>query len=205
MIDPSKVYLLDTGSHFLEGTTDTTRTVHFGSPSKEEIENYTAVLKGNIALASLKFPEGTTGLMIDAIARQFLWQKGLDFKHGTGHGVGSFLNVHEGPIGIGFRPYCNVFPLQEGNILSNEPGFYKEGHYGIRLENVMFVKSSEAKFLQFETVTKVPFCRKLINSKLLTQDEKDWLNAYHRQIWDEMSKKVSKEGYYWLKQETAKI
>ncbi|KAI5951961.1 AMPP [Candida jiufengensis] len=209
IINPDKIYLNDSGSQFLEGTTDTTRTIHYGTPTKEEIRNYTLVLKGNIALSTLKFPEGSTGNLIDSIARQFLWKYGLDYGHGTSHGIGAYLNVHEGPIGIGPRPNAAVNPLQAGNLISNEPGFYKEGDYGIRIENVMFIKESSLtyngkKFLEFETITKVPFCRKLIDVKLLTGDEIKWINNYHSNIWNELSGSFDKNSfaYKWLRRET---
>ncbi|KAI5960597.1 AMPP [Candida pseudojiufengensis] len=209
MINPNKIYLNDSGSQFLEGTTDTTRTIHFGKPTKEEIRNYTLVLKGNIALSTLKFPEGSTGNLIDSIARQFLWKYGLDYGHGTSHGVGAYLNVHEGPIGIGPRPNAAINPLQVGNLISNEPGFYKEDDYGIRIENVMFIKDSQLKyngkqFLEFETVTKVPFCKKLIDVSLLTNDEIKWINEYHSSIWTELSSSFDKNSYTykWLRRET---
>ncbi|EDK43022.1 hypothetical protein LELG_01200 [Lodderomyces elongisporus NRRL YB-4239] len=212
MINPNKIYLNDSGSQFLEGTTDTTRTVHFTKPSLEQIRNYTLVLKGNIALSTLKFPEGTTGNLIDSIARQFLWKYGLDYGHGTSHGVGAYLNVHEGPIGVGPRPNAAKNQLRAGNLISNEPGYYKEGHYGIRIENVMFVKPSDysfngKKFLEFETVTKVPFCRKLIDVCLLTDEELGWINRYHARIWAELSDSLEKNGitYKWLRKETEPI
>ncbi|KAM9918546.1 hypothetical protein OXX80_012935, partial [Metschnikowia pulcherrima] len=167
-IDPSKIYLNDSGSQFFEGTTDTTRTMHFGTPTSAEIKHYTLVLKGHVALGKLKFPENTTGSLIDSVARQFLWEHGLDYGHGTAHGVGSYLNVHEGPIGIGPRPTAAKNALKPGHLISNEPGYYEEGEYGIRIENVMYVKDcgliyNGKKFLEFETVTRVPYCRKLIN------------------------------------------
>lgn len=211
-INPLKMYLNDSGSQFFEGTTDTTRTIHMGQPSADEIRNYTLVLKGNIALGSLKFPEGTTGASVDAVARQYLWQYGLDYGHGTGHGVGAYLNVHEGPIGIGPRPNAATTTLKPGHLLSNEPGYYEEGEYGIRIENVMFVKESGTSyngknFLEFETVTKVPFCKKLIDVSLLTKDEKTWINAYHQQVWNELSGSFAKNSveYNWLKKETKAI
>lgn len=213
MIDPSKIYLCDSGSQFLEGTTDITRTVHLTNPTKEEIDNYTLVLKGNLALERLVFPEGTTGFHIDAIARQFLWSRGLDYRHGTGHGIGSFLNVHEGPVGIGIRPSLIKFPLQEGNIISNEPGFYKDGEYGIRIENDMLVKAAgdmkfgDRKFLKFENLTMVPYCKKLINVKLLSKEEKHQINNLHLKIWQSIIPYLQPQSiaYKWLKRETAPI
>lgn len=210
MIDPTKIYLCDSGSQFLEGTTDITRTLHFTKPSKEEINNYTLVLKGNLALERLVVPEGTSGFNIDVIARQFLWQAGLDYKHGTGHGVGSFLNVHEGPIGIGSKPHYGNFPLQKGNIITNEPGFYKDGEYGIRIENDLLVKEAEGlqfgkrKFLKFENLTMVPYCRKLINTSLLTHEEISQINEYHARIWSSVVPflQPSSISFKWLKKET---
>ncbi|CEP60550.1 aminopeptidase P LALA0_S01e13498g [Lachancea lanzarotensis] len=213
MIDPSRIYLCDSGSQFIEGTTDITRTLHFTTPSAEEIEKYTLVLKGNLALERLTFPEGTSGFNIDVIARQFLWQQGLDYRHGTGHGVGSFLNVHEGPIGIGFRPNLQSFPLESGNIITNEPGFYKDGEYGIRIENDMLVEKAEGlkfgerQFLKFKNLTLVPYCRKLINEKMLTPEEKAQINAYHNLIWHSIVPFTQPQSitYRWLKRETAQL
>lgn len=212
IIDPSKIYLNDSGAQFYEGTTDTTRTIHLGSPTAEQKRNYTLVLKGNVALGSLKFPENTTGSLIDSVARQYLWQYGLDYGHGTSHGIGAYLNVHEGPIGIGPRPTAAKNALKPGHLISNEPGYYEDGEYGIRIENVMYVKDSGLvyngrKFYEFETVTRVPFCRNLIDKLLLTEDEKTWINGYHKTVWDELSPSFAKNSleYNWLKRETASI
>lgn len=210
-IDPEKIYLNDSGSQFLEGTTDTTRTMHFGTPKKDQIRNYTLVLKGNVTLGKLRFPEGTTGSQIDSLARQFLWQHGLDYGHGTAHGVGAFLNVHEGPIGIGPRPSARN-PLKVGNLISNEPGYYEEGEYGIRIENVMYVKDlgliyNDKQFLEFETVTRVPFCRKLIDVSMLTEEEKKWINKFHAKVWEELSPLLEKNSleFLWLRRETSAL
>lgn len=212
VIDPSKIYLNDSGSQFLEGTTDTTRTLHFGTPTPEQIQNYTLVLKGNIALATQKFPENTTGNLIDSIARQYLWKHGLDYGHGTSHGIGAFLNVHEGPIGIGPRPNAAANLIKPGHLLSNEPGYYKDGDYGIRIETVMITTESDLsyngkKFYQFETITRVPFCNKLIDIKLLTNDEISWINNYHKAVWDDLNKSFDKSSYVykWLKRETTPL
>ncbi|QEU62362.1 Fra1 [Kluyveromyces lactis] len=210
MIDPNKIYLCDSGAQFLEGTTDITRTLHFTDPTQEEIDNYTLVLKGNLALERLVVPEGTSGYNIDVIARQFLWQAGLDYKHGTGHGVGSFLNVHEGPIGIGYKPHLVNFPLEKGNIITNEPGYYKDGEYGIRIENDLLVKEAEGlqfgkrKFLKFENLTMVPYCKKLINTSVLTPEEKSQINDYHTRIWSSIVPflQPSSIAFKWLKRET---
>ncbi|KAM3162605.1 putative Xaa-Pro aminopeptidase [Lachancea thermotolerans] len=213
MIDPCRIYLCDSGSQFLEGTTDITRTLHFTKPSDEEVRNYTLVLKGNLALERLVIPQGTSGYNIDVIARQFLWQHGLDYRHGTGHGVGSYLNVHEGPIGIGFRPHLGNFALEKGNIITNEPGFYKDGEYGIRIENDMLVQKAEGlkfgehEFLKFENITLVPYCRKLIDKKLLTHEEKAQINSYYKRIWHTVVPFIQPQSisYKWLKRETAPL
>lgn len=211
-IDPSKLYLNDSGSQFLDGTTDTTRTIHFGTPAAEEIEHYTLVLKGHVALGRLKFPENTVGSLIDSIARQHLWDRGLDYGHGTSHGIGSFLNVHEGPIGIGPRPAAAKNALKPGHLISNEPGYYEDGEYGIRIENVMFVKDSGLvyngkKFLEFETVTRVPYCRKLIKTELLSPEELAWVNEYHATVWAEVLPSFTKGSveWNWLKRETSPL
>ena len=214
MIDPSKIYLCDTGSQFLEGTTDITRTLHFTKPTQEQIDNYTLVLKGNLALERTKFPKGTTGYNLDPIARQFLWSHGLDYRHGTGHGVGSFLNVHEGPIGIGYKPHLVNYPLEAGNIITNEPGYYKDGEYGIRIENDLLVKEckpelmfGDVPFLEFENITMVPYCKKLINIDMLTTEEKEQINKYNKKIWDNLVQYMQPQSitYKWLKRETASI
>ncbi|CCH61207.1 hypothetical protein TBLA_0E01490 [Henningerozyma blattae CBS 6284] len=217
MIDPTKIYLCDSGSQFMEGTTDITRTLHWGKPSQEEIDNYTYVLKGNLALERLKFPEGTSGYQIDCLARQYLWTQGLDYKHGTGHGVGATLNVHEGPMGIGFRPHLVEFPLEAGNIITNEPGYYKDGEYGIRIENDMLVRYAAhlneskppqgKKFLEFENITMVPYCKKLINTKLLTEEERQQINAQHKRIWQSLVQLLQPTSiaHKWLKRETSMI
>ncbi|KAL2132661.1 hypothetical protein VTI74DRAFT_3531 [Chaetomium olivicolor] len=188
-IDPKAIYLCDSGAQYLDGTTDTTRTLHFGTPSAEEKKAYTLVLKGNIALDTAIFPKGTTGFAIDCLARQFLWKQGLDYRHGTGHGVGSYLNVHEGPIGIGTRKQYADVALAAGNVLSIEPGFYEDGAYGIRIENLAIVREAKTEhsfgdkpFLGFEHVTMVPYCRNLIDESLLTAEEKEWLNKSNEEI-----------------------
>ncbi|KAI0166392.1 aminopeptidase-like protein [Xylariaceae sp. FL1272] len=211
VIDPAAIYLCDSGAQYLDGTTDTTRTLHFGTPSEREIEANTLVLKGHIALDMTVFPKGTTGFAIDAMARQFLWKHGLDYRHGTGHGVGSYLNVHEGPIGIGTRIQFSEVALSPGNVISNEPGFYEDGAFGTRIENIVMVKEVETKhkfgdkpWLGFENVTMVPYCRKLIDPELLTAPEKEWLNTYHAKVFEKT------KGYFendelttaWLKRET---
>ncbi|KAH8889541.1 Creatinase/aminopeptidase [Thozetella sp. PMI_491] len=210
-IDPNAIYLCDSGAQYLDGTTDTTRTLHFGTPTAAEKKANTLVLKGNIALDMAVFPKGTTGYSIDSLARQFLWQEGLDYRHGTGHGVGSYLNVHEGPVGIGTRKAYADVSLSPGNLVSIEPGYYEDGVFGIRIENMAIVREvktnhtfGDKAYLGFEHVTMVPFCRSLIDIDLLTQKEKDWLNAYSADILNKM------EGFFkddevtlaWLKKET---
>ncbi|KAK8004324.1 hypothetical protein PG989_004043 [Apiospora arundinis] len=209
-IDPNAIYLCDSGAQYLDGTTDTTRTLHFGTPTPEEIEAYTLVLKGNIALDKAIYPKGTTGFALDCLARQHLWNLGLDYRHGTGHGVGSFLNVHEGPIGIGTRVQFAEVALAPGNVISNEPGFYKDESFGIRIENIIMVKEVKTKhsfgdkpWLGFEHVTMVPYCRKLIDTSLLTEGEIAWLNAYNAEIWDKTHGFFNDEVVLnWLKKET---
>lgn len=213
-IDPNAVYLCDSGAQYLDGTTDTTRTLHFGTPTDVQKDAYTLVLKGHIALDQAIFPRGTTGFSLDCLARQFLWQEGLDYRHGTGHGVGSYLNVHEGPIGIGTRKHYAEVALAAGNVTSIEPGFYEDGSYGIRLENIAIVREVKTKhqfgdkpYLGFEYVTMVPFCRRMIEPSLLNAKEKKWLNDYHAAVWEKTS------GYFkddplttaWLKRETQRF
>lgn len=189
VIDPEKIYLCDSGAQYLDGTTDTTRTLHFGTPTAQEKEAYTLVLKGHIALELAVFPKGTSGFALDTLARQYLWQYGLEYRHGTGHGVGSFLNVHEGPIGIGTRIQYSEVPLSIGNVISNEPGYYEDENFGIRIENVIMVREKKTKYkfgdkpyFGFEHVTMVPMCRKLVDRNLLTEDEVAWINAYHEEV-----------------------
>ncbi|CAI0644461.1 unnamed protein product, partial [Colletotrichum noveboracense] len=189
VIDPNAIYLCDSGAQFLDGTTDTTRTLHFGQPTEAEKLAYTLVLKGNVALDTAIFPKGTTGFALDCLARQHLWREGLDYRHGTGHGVGSYLNVHEGPIGIGTRVQFAEVALAPGNVVSIEPGFYEDGSYGIRIENVAMVTEVKTKhsfgdkpYLGFEHVTMVPYCQNLIEPSLLTAEEKKWLNAHNADI-----------------------
>lgn len=189
IIDPKEIYLCDSGAQYFDGTTDTTRTLHFGEPTEMERKAYTLVLKGHIAIDVSVFPKGTSGFALDSLARQFLWEHGLDYRHGTGHGVGSYLNVHEGPIGIGTRIQYSEVPLAPGNVISNEPGYYEDGSFGIRIENIIMVREVETKhqfgdkpYLGFEHVTMVPYCRKLIDETLLTAREKNWLNEYHADV-----------------------
>jgi Xaa-Pro aminopeptidase len=204
------LYLLDSGGQYECGTTDLTRTVAVGMPSEEMKRHYTAVLKGHIALARAVFPSGTTGAQLDVLARQYLWEMGLDYAHGTGHGVGMFLNVHEGPAGISARAHE---PLAEGMILSNEPGYYEEGSHGIRIENLIQVKKAPEPFADgrdryyFETISLVPFDRSLMVMDMLEADELTWINEYHQQVYDEISISLNDdEGTLaWLKSVTAPL
>ncbi|KAL8939762.1 MAG: hypothetical protein Q9216_003176 [Gyalolechia sp. 2 TL-2023] len=213
-IDPTALYLCDSGAQYLDGTTDTTRTLHFGEPTDMERKAYTLVLQGVIAIDRAVFPKGTSGFALDTLARQFLWREGLDYRHGTGHGVGSYLNVHEGPIGIGTRVQYSEVPLSVGNVLSDEPGYYEDGDFGIRIENMIMAKEAKTNhrfgdkpWLGFEHVTMVPMCRKLIDEKLLTQEERTWLNEYHREVYDKTKGffEEDKRTMKWLERETSPI
>ncbi|KAF2128571.1 putative Xaa-Pro aminopeptidase P [Dothidotthia symphoricarpi CBS 119687] len=212
VIDPKAIYLCDSGAQYRDGTTDTTRTLHFTEPTEMERTAYTLVLKGNIALERVKFPKGTTGFALDSLARQFLWAEGLDYRHGTGHGVGSFLNVHEGPIGIGTRVQYSEVSLAVGNVISDEPGYYEDGKFGIRIENMIMVREVETKhkfgdkpYLGFEHVTMTPHCRNLVDMSLLTEDEKSFINEYHQEVFEKTSKYFEGDNLTleWLKRETA--
>ncbi len=191
------MYLLDSGGQYLDGTTDITRTFSIGSPIQEQRIHYTLVLKGHIALANVRFPIGTTGAQLDTLARQYLWNQGLDYAHGTGHGVGSYLNVHEGPQGIS-KVRSTV--LEPGMVVSNEPGLYLEGQYGIRIENLQMVKESiHENFLCFESLTLVPYDASLIEKSLLTQPELDWLSSYYQAIWENVSEMLDDQEKDWLR------
>ena len=214
IIDPDAVYLCDSGAQYLDGTTDTTRTLHFGTPTDLEQKTYTLVLKGVIALDTAIFPKGTSGFALDTLARQFLWSEGLDYRHGTGHGVGSYLNVHEGPIGVGTRIQYSEVALSAGNVLSDEPGYYEDGNFGIRIENIIMAKEAETRhqfgdkpYLGFEHVTMVPMCRKLIDVNLLNPKEKTWLNDYHAEVMEKTATffKEDKRTMKWLTRECAEI
>lgn len=199
IIRENQLYLIDSGGQYKDGTTDITRTIWMGknfAPSSIR-EQATMVLKGHIALSSAIFPIGTTGSQLDVLARYALWQNGLNYDHGTGHGVGSYLSVHEGPCRISSQPF--PISLKEGMILSNEPGYYLTGHHGIRLENLLLVcKAPYDNFLKFNPLTLVPFDWKIINSTLLTPQEKNWLNNYHKQITDLIYPHLNKNEQTWL-------
>lgn len=187
----NSLFLLDSGGQYLSqnfcGTTDITRTLIFGKPSESMIRDYSLVLKGHLALARVKFPRKTTGTQLDSLARFYLWQFGKDYDHGTGHGVGAFMSVHEGPCSISKRGNCELLP---GMILSNEPGFYEVGKYGIRLENLQLVQEFDEKFLCFETLSLVPFSPELIDFSMLTYPEKKWLYEYHKKIIDRLKNRL---------------
>jgi Xaa-Pro aminopeptidase len=203
------LYLIDSGGQYLDGTTDVTRTVPIGQPTEDMVKHYTLVLKGHIALAAVRFPAGTTGTHLDVLARHALWQAGLDYQHGTGHGVGVYLGVHEGPHRIA-KPW-NAVPLQPGMIVSNEPGFYKAGAYGIRIENLQYVTPAEdipggeIAMLGFECLTFAPLARRLIDVKLLSKDERRWVNDYHKRVWKLLNRKLDGEAKDWLKAACARI
>ena len=203
------IYLVDSGGQYRDGTTDITRTVIVGEPTPEMRDRFTRVLKGHIAIATALFPKGTRGQQIDAYARRPLWEAGLDYAHGTGHGVGSYLSVHEGPARIATFGGGDE-PLAEGMILSNEPGYYKGGEYGIRIENLVLVvkkdmAGAEQHMLGFETLTFAPIDRRLIEVSMLTDGERGWLNAYHAQVLEKIGPQVQGEVRTWLEAECAAI
>jgi Xaa-Pro aminopeptidase len=200
-IAPGELFLIDSGAQYEDGTTDVTRTLAVGQPSAEMRDRFTRVLKGHIALARAIFPDGTSGAQLDTLARQDLWAAGLDFDHGTGHGVGSYLSVHEGPARIS---KLGTTPLKRGMILSNEPGYYKTGAYGIRIENLVLVKEApkvagaEKSLNNFETLTLAPIDRRLIVLEMLTAAEIAWLDDYHARVRDSLSPLVDEETRGWL-------
>ena len=206
-LQPRGFLLLDSGAQYLDGTTDITRTIALGPLTEEEKTDYTLILKGHIDLAMAVFPEGTRGAQLDVLARMPIWQHRMNFLHGTGHGVGHFLNVHEGPQSI--RMNENPVALRAGMLTSNEPGVYKAGSHGIRTENlVLTVPAGEGMFgryLKFETMTLCPICTKGIVRELLTQEETDWLNQYHRTVYEKLSTDLDEDERYWLKKACEKI
>ncbi|MDV7338177.1 aminopeptidase P family protein [Terasakiella sp. A23] len=200
------LYLVDSGAQYLDGTTDITRTVVRGTPTDEMKDRYTRVLKGHIAISSTRFPKGTTGSQLDVLARRPLWQAGMDYDHGTGHGVGSFLNVHEGPHRISKMP--SKVGLEVGMVVSNEPGYYKTGEYGIRLENLICVQASEGgerEMRMFEPLTLCPFDRKGIELSLLSKDEIDWINDYHKTVRDQLTPLLDGDDLTWLIEATESL
>lgn len=207
-LEPNSIYLVDSGGQYVDGTTDITRTVWVGpdAPHAEVKDRFTRVLKGHIALARAVFPKGTAGSQLDSFARQFLWSAGLDYAHGTGHGVGSFLAVHEGPQRIAKASGGQAGtgqPLMPGMILSNEPGYYKAGEYGIRIENLVLVEKreipgAEGEFYGFETLTFAPIARDLVDIALLSPDEREWLDTYHAKVRDVLAPQLSDDDLIWL-------
>ncbi|HEX3938060.1 MAG TPA: aminopeptidase P family protein [Xanthobacteraceae bacterium] len=207
-IVPGELFLIDSGGQYEDGTTDITRTIAIGTPSEEMRRNFTLVLKGHIAIARAVFPDGTTGAQLDTLARQFLWRAGLDFDHGTGHGVGSYLSVHEGPARIS---KLGNAPLKRGMILSNEPGYYRTGGYGIRIENLVLiaeadpVAGAEKPLNAFETLTLAPIDLRLVEAKLLTPDDIAWLAAYHARVRTALAPIVDAPTREWLNAATARL
>lgn len=211
MIKKEGILLLDSGGQYLDGTTDITRTVPLSEPTAEQKRNYTLVLKGHIALDQAIFPKGTTGVQLDTLARMYLWQDGLNYGHGTGHGVGYFLNVHEPPQGFATGPTTSrgTTALEPGMFSSNEPGFYKTNEYGIRIENLVICRKAKetdfGTFYKLEALTLFPIDKQLIDAQIMTVKEKQWLNTYHQKVWDELSPLLEKEEQAWLKTKCAPL
>jgi Xaa-Pro aminopeptidase len=221
-LTPSTPILIDSGGQYTMGTTDVTRTWQFGEPTPVFSSHFTNVLKGNIGIDSCIFPENTPGVIIDSFARRALWNSGCDYGHGTGHGVGAALNVHEGPASISPR-MGNKEPLKIGMVLSNEPGYYEPGNFGIRIENLLIVKekgfdrgSGKKKtkkvdgaknFLQFERLTMIPIQKSLIDLTLMTSEELDWLDSYHAEIWDKVGGRLEDgtDAKVWLEEACKKV
>jgi Xaa-Pro aminopeptidase len=206
-ISPGDLLLIDSGAQYEDGTTDVTRTIAIGEPTAEMRDRFTRVLRGHIAIARAVFPDGTTGAQLDTLARQFLWQAGVDFEHGTGHGVGSYLSVHEGPARIS---KLGTTPLKRGMILSNEPGYYKTDAYGIRIENLELVigteiAGAEKQVNAFETLTLAPIDRRLINLNMLSGKELDWVNDYHARVRHAVRPHVDEATKMWLDAATAPL
>lgn len=206
-LSPDGLLLIDSGAQYLDGTTDITRTISLGNPTALQRHDFTLVMKGHIALASMIFPEGTTGHQLDAIARQFLWKEGLAYLHGTGHGVGHFLNVHEGPQSIRLNHVPT--PLTPGMITSNEPGLYREGIHGIRCENLVLtvpaMTTEFGNFYRFETLTLCPFDLTLFDTALMTDEEIQWVNDYHTTVRKELTPLLNDEQAKWLAAKTAPL
>ncbi|WCP79226.1 aminopeptidase P family protein [Vibrio harveyi] len=206
-LELNTLYLVDSGGQYLDGTTDITRTIAIGQPSPEMIKQFTLALKGHIGVARSRFPKGTRGYQIDTLARQHLWAEGYDYDHGTGHGVGHFLSVHEGPASIS-KKQIDV-PLTEGMVLSNEPGYYRADAFGIRIENLELVvetpTNGDFPVLSFESLTRCPIDKRNINVDMLTRPELAWLNDYHQKVWDEISPLVEGDVKEWLRQATLPV
>jgi len=208
-MENGSLLLVDGGGQYLDGTTDVTRTVAVGEPTADQRRMFTLVLKGHIAMAMVRFPAGTTGHQLDALARLPMWMAGLDYDHGTGHGVGSYLGVHEGPQRI--AKAVNTQPLLTGMILSNEPGYYREGHWGIRIETLQVVTppepipGGEQPMHGFEQLTLAPLDRKLIDVDLLTSDERAYVDAYHAEVLAKVGPLLDREALEWLKVQAAPL
>lgn len=206
-LKPDNFLLLDSGGQYFDGTTDITRTIALGEPTAQQKTDFTLVLKGHIALAQAKFPYGTRGVQLDILARQYLWQQGLNYGHGTGHGVGHFLCVHEGPQNI--RTDLNPTILKKGMLISNEPGLYRTNQYGIRTENLVTVIECEenefGRFLAFETLTLCPIDKRAIDADILSENEKQWLNAYHKTVFERIAPHLTDKERAWLKEKTAEL
>ena len=204
----AELYLVDSGAQYLDGTTDITRTVAIGEPTRDMCERFTLVLKGHIAIATARFPRGTRGIDLDPFARRALWEAGLDFDHGTGHGIGSYLSVHEGPQSISRR---GMTVLEAGMIISNEPGYYKAGSYGIRIENLLLVTEpakvagGEREVMGFETLTLAPIDRRLVLRELLSGPELCWLDAYHVRVREIVGPELGPADRAWVEGATAPI
>lgn len=203
----NSLYLVDSGGQYTDGTTDITRTVAIGEPQAQGKRLFTLVLKGHIALATARFPKGTTGTQLDVLARQYLWEQGYDYDHGTGHGVGVFLSVHEGPQRI--SKAASTVALQPGMIVSNEPGYYRDGVLGIRCENLVLVREVqqqlETPMLEFETISLVPFDRRLIDTAVLDEAEVAWLNAYHARVLATIGPSLAPADFTWLERACAPL
>ena len=214
-VEPKGFFLIDSGGQYWQGTTDITRTIAVGELTREQKEHFTLVLQGHIRLAMAKFQQGCSGANLDILVRGPLWAKGLDFNHGTGHGVGYLLNVHEGPQNINWKIHTsggrrgNATPLEEGMLTSDEPGLYLEGKYGIRTENLLLGRKAEkneyGQFMEFETVTLVPYEREAILPEMLTREELEWLNHYHKKVYETIGPLLNEEERNWLKEATAEI
>mmetsp|Transcript_24420 Transcript_24420/g.61244 ORF Transcript_24420/g.61244 Transcript_24420/m.61244 type:complete len:233 (+) Transcript_24420:194-892(+) len=206
------MYLVDSGAQYRDGTTDVTRTVHFGVPTAHQRRCYTRVLQGHIALAQAVFPEGTTGYQLDLLARQPLWRDGLNYLHGTGHGVGAFLNVHEGPHSISFRDTARLQPLLPTMTVTNEPGYYETGQFGIRIENVCIVREASTphnfngtRYFCLETITMAPIQTSLVDVSILSENELEWLNSYNALVKNTLLPLLDQNTKAWLEIQCAPL
>jgi Xaa-Pro aminopeptidase len=207
VIGEKGILLIDSGGQYLNGTTDITRTIAIGTPTADQRRDFTLVLKGHISLAIAKFPLGTKGYQLDILARKHLWENGLNYGHGTGHGVGYCLNVHEGPQNI--SPVDNKTIIEPGMLMSNEPGVYREGEYGIRTENLIICREDEETefgiFNSFETVSLCYIDKKLIDKSLLDKNESNWLNQYHSEVFEKLKPFLNEAEKEWLREKTSRL